>query len=296
MKELLILSGKGGTGKTSLSASFAALSENGVFCDADVEAPNLAILLEPKNSVAEDFFGMPVARIDPRKCARCGLCEKSCRFLAIQDFRVLPESCEGCGVCSFVCPGAAISLHARKTGTILRSITRQGSLVHGEILPGMGNSGKLVSRIKAYAREEARRLGADLLLIDGPPGIGCPVISALGGVSYVVAVTEPNPSGVHDLERLLRLVEHFRIPAGVVVNKADLEPAVSRRIRKRILICGFDDLGELPFDPAVPEGLARGRIPVEGDSPFATEARKIWDKIIRPSAEPERSAQHEGTV
>jgi MinD superfamily P-loop ATPase len=160
----------------------------------------------------------------------------------------------------------------------------------------MGNSGKLVSRLKTLAREEARNREAKLILIDGPPGIGCPVISSLGGVSYAVAVTEPTPSGIHDLDRLLRLVEHFRIPAGVVVNKSDLRPDVSRSVREKIRSRGHDDLGEIPFDPAVPENLSRGMIPVEADTPFAGEARRIWNTIGRRMAEIERSVQHEYTV
>ena len=292
-KEVVIVSGKGGTGKTSLAASFTVLAENAVFCDADVEAPNLAILLEPRSSVTEDFYGMSAAKIDPEKCTRCGLCEKYCRFLAIHGCTVVTELCEGCGVCGLVCPEDAISREPRLAGKICRSITPQGVLVHGNILPGMGNSGKLVSRIKTFVRDEARRYGADLIIVDGPPGIGCPVISALGGAAYVVAVTEPTPSGIHDLDRLLGLVEHFRIPAGVVVNKSDLEPAVSLRIRENVRRRGHDNLGEIPFDPAVPEGLSRGRIPVEYDSPFTERTKEIWDKITRRTADLERSFQHE---
>lgn len=292
IKEILVLSGKGGTGKTSLAACFAAGIKETVFCDADVEAPNLAILLKPENSRSEDFIGLPLYQIDPEKCTRCGRCEAACRFFSIKDFRILPESCEGCGVCAIVCQDGAIIRKDRPTGKIFRSDTSMGHLVHGRILPGAGNSGKLVSRLKTLAREEARNLGLDRILVDGPPGIGCPVIASLGGVSYVVAVTEPTPSGLHDLERLLDLVEHFKIPAGVVVNKADLKPELSRQIRDSASRRGHDDLGEIIFDASVPMDLARGKIPSETGSPFGRRADEILDQVVRITADPERRDRH----
>ncbi len=292
IREILVLSGKGGTGKTSLAASFAALARKTVFCDADVEAPNLAILLEPDESRCEDFHGLPVYRIDEGKCTRCGRCEAACRFHAIQDCRIFPESCEGCGVCAIVCRDDAVVREERVTGRILRSSTRLGTLVHGNILPGAGNSGKLVSRLKEIAREQARSHGAGAILTDGPPGIGCPVIAALGGVDYVLAVTEPTPSGLHDLERLLDLVAHFGIPAGVVVNKSDLKPELSHRIRETALRRGRDDLGEIPFDPSVPGDIAKGRIPSETGSPFGRRAENIFHEVLRRGADMGRRGRH----
>ena len=235
MREIVVLSGKGGAGKTSLTAAFAALAQNKVLCDLDVDAPDLHILLDPQNTVRSDFVSGHLARIEPDRCNACGLCRDRCRFEAIEPtdsggWRINPHRCEGCKACVVLCPQQAIAFSPRTCGFHALSDTRFGPLVHARLNPGAENSGRLVSLLKKQAKDLAQKDGLDLILCDGAPGIACPVISSLSGATLAVLVTEPTPSGIHDLKRVAGLCDHFRLPTAVIVNKADLNEAETSRI------------------------------------------------------------------
>jgi len=222
MKKMTILSGKGGTGKTTVTASFAALSENAVFADCDVDASNLHLLLRPEVKETIEFRGLNLAVIDPDRCTRCGLCEEKCRFNAIHGFEVDPIHCEGCGVCVEVCPVGAIDFVERVCGHAYVSETRYGPMSHARLKPGMENSGKLVTLVRQNAKRLAEDGGHDMVLVDGPPGIGCPVIASLADTDKGLVVVEPTLSGIHDLKRALGLLDHFKIEPVICVNKHDL--------------------------------------------------------------------------
>ena len=234
MREIIIISGKGGTGKTSLTGAFAHLAANKIICDLDVDAPDLHLLLQPAQERREEFYSGHEAVIDREKCDGCGLCATLCEFGAIREngagFVVDPVRCEGCKVCVAFCPAAAIRFPERHCGQWYVSSTRFGPLVHAQLFPGAENSGRLVMVLKQQARELAKARGADLVLCDGAPGIGCPVISSLSGAHLAVAVTEPTPSGRHDLERVAALCRHFQTAFAVIINKYDLNPDETARI------------------------------------------------------------------
>lgn len=285
MKQLVIVSGKGGTGKTSFTAAFAALAERPVvLVDADVDAANLALLLSGTDEPAREFVAGRLSRIDAARCTGCGLCVDACRFgaLRLAERRVVQRdiACEGCGVCAVVCPEEAVSFVPQRAGEWTVRGTPVGPLVHAELAPGAGNSGKLVALLRETARGLAERLAAPWLLIDGPPGIGCPVHAAVTGVDLLVAVTEPTPSALHDLARLLELAGRFRLPAAVVLNKADLDPAGSARVEQALAAHGAELLGRVPFDPAVPRRLAAGEglLAVPGVRDAVTAC---WTALVR---------------
>ena len=215
MREIVIVSGKGGTGKTSLTGAFAHLALNKVICDLDVDAPDLHLLLNPTNHRSEEFYSGYKAQIAPELCTGCGLCASMCRYEAVlsngNGFSIDPLRCEGCKVCVAFCPTGAILFPQKHCGHWHLSFTRFGPLVHAQLFPGAANSGRLVTVLKQQAREVARSQGKDLILCDGAPGIGCPVISSLSGTNLAVAVTEPTPSGRHDLERIADLCSHFQV-------------------------------------------------------------------------------------
>ena len=290
--ELVVLSGKGGTGKTSVTASLAALAEEPALADCDVDASNLPLVLDPRLRRRETFTGGMRARIKPGHCVACGKCEELCRFDAIffdgpgngrvpRTFRVDPSACEGCGVCAHFCAEHAIELAPADGGEWFVSDTRFGPLVHARLRPGQGNSGKLAALVREQAREAARAAGRQLLLIDGPPGVGCPVMASLTGASLLLAVTEPTPSGEHDLERLLALARHFEIPAWVCVNKHDLNPAMTERIERRAAELGATVAGRIPYDPAVTAAQRQGRPVVEHDrGPAAQAMIQVWKNLL----------------
>ncbi len=242
MKQLVVLSGKGGAGKTCVTAALAHLAMTTpppwrvVLVDADVDAANLELLAAPTRLHQEAFSGGQVAAIDPLACIQCGQCEQVCRYQAITQhdgqFMVNPRACEGCAACYYLCPTGAITRTPRQAGTWSEADSRLGPLFYAALYPGEENSGKLVHRVRAQGHAHAMAHAADLLLIDGPPGTGCPVISALNQADYCLLVTEPSCSGQHDLQRILDLAAHFRVPAAVVVNKADLYPPGSEAIRR----------------------------------------------------------------
>ncbi len=214
IRQLTVISGKGGTGKTTLVAAFASLATGAVLADCDVDAADLHLIMDPEVVEKSDFFGPRLAEIDPGKCTECGACRERCRFLAVDErFRVVQDRCEGCGVCALVCPAGAVRLVERRSGVALASKSRFGPMAHAELEPGGEASGKLVSAVLQNARELAEREGRRLILVDGPPGTGCPVIASLGGADLALLVTEPTPSGHHDLERVLGVCEHFRVSA-----------------------------------------------------------------------------------
>ncbi len=285
MHEILVISGKGGTGKTSLTAAFAHIGERTVTCDLDVDAPDLHLILRPRPSERTAFFSGREARILPDRCQDCGICASMCRFGAIRPGvpcpLVDPIRCEGCGVCVRFCPAEAIDFPLKKCGEWTVSETRFGTLVHAQLFPGEENSGKLIALLRKEARSLAQSRGDRLLLCDGPPGIGCPVISSLAGTDLAVVVTEPTPSGIHDLYRVVELCDHFQVPAAVIINKCDLNLEVSEQIRAFCRARGFPLLAALPHDNRFVDALV-GRMAVTemGDSEPARAIRAAWNRIL----------------
>jgi len=285
MREIVVVSGKGGTGKTSLIASFAVLAgEPLVVGDCDVDAANLALLLPGTREREEAFYGGRRARIDEAKCIMCAECSTACRFRAIEFGKRVPPfvdelSCEGCGACALVCPEDAIDFTPRRSGTVYLSRTDVGPLVHAALGIAEDNSGKLVARVRELARATAEENDSMLVLLDGPPGIGCPVHASLSGVDKVVAVTEPTPSGLHDLERLLELCRHFKLQTKVIINKYDLDLALANRIETATHEYGAEPIGRIPFDERVPQALANGETPLMV-LPVGKSLAESWSKII----------------
>jgi len=284
MPEIIIISGKGGTGKTSLTGALAHLAKGKVICDLDVDAPDLNLLLGPDHEVVEDFYSGHEAVIDPERCLDCGQCRERCRFGAVIESVsgpvIDPLKCEGCKVCVEFCPAGAIDFKERHCGQWYISRTRFGPLVHAQLFPGEENSGLLVALLRQKARELAAAKGLDLILSDGAPGIGCPVISSLAGTDLAVVVTEPTPSGLHDLERVIDLCAHFSIPAGVIINKFDLNQTQTWRIKAFCAQRGLKVLAELPHDPAVTEAMVRGRVITEHQKGGLAETlRQTWAAI-----------------
>jgi MinD superfamily P-loop ATPase len=280
MKQIAVVSGKGGTGKTSLVASLAAKAcGRAVYADCDVDAPDLHLILQPRVMERREFFGIKRASIDGSKCTQCGLCQDACRFGAIADFQSNPALCEGCGVCKLVCPSGAVEMRESLAGYAYISETRFGSLVHAELFPGEEASGKLVAMVRQMARDLAASSKLDLILIDGSPGIGCPVIASLTGVDLALVVTEPTITGEHDLERVLDVAGHFGIKAAVCINKFDLNPAAARRIEdlcqeREVMIAG-----RLPFHPSVVEAMVLGRAVMELGGPVAEAISGMWNAL-----------------
>jgi MinD superfamily P-loop ATPase len=284
MREIVILSGKGGTGKTSLTGAFAHLAKNKIICDLDVDAPDLHLLLRPEREREEEFYSGHEARIEPEKCTGCGVCASMCQFGAIREgkegFAVDTLRCEGCKVCVAFCPASAIDFPEKHCGQWYISSTRFGPMVHAQLFPGEENSGRLVMVLKQQARELAKSRGADLVLCDGAPGIGCPVISSLSGASLAVAVTEPTPSGRHDLERVADLCKHFRIAFAVIINKEDLNPEETALIEAFCRENGYPVLARLPHDPVVTKAMVQGLVVTETpEGDFSRELRKAWVRI-----------------
>jgi len=280
MKEIVILSGKGGTGKTSIVGSFAAIAKNKVMADCDVDASDLHLLLNPSNKEENEFWSGQVAVIDEDKCTQCGLCNEICRFDAISDFRVDPISCEGCGFCSHVCPVEAITMDKCRAGDWFISDSKYGPLVHARLGVAQENSGKLVALVRQQAKEIAEQGKFDYIISDGPPGIGCPVISSLSGANLALLVTEPTLSGIHDLERVLGVCRHFGIPALVCINKYDLNEDNTRKIENYCLKLGVEVATKIPFDNIVTEALVHGQPVVEyDDGKVAQEIKNLWQKV-----------------
>ncbi|MFP4197009.1 MAG: ATP-binding protein [Methanomassiliicoccales archaeon] len=279
MKEITVISGKGGTGKTTLTAAFASLASNMVLADCDVDAADLHLLATPEVLETRKFYGLMLASKDDDLCTDCGQCYERCRFQAIdRDYNIIPSACEGCAVCELVCPVDAIQMVDRESGVAFLSKTRFGPMAHAELHTAEEASGKLVAVVREMAKAKAKEDGQDLILIDGPPGIGCPVIAAISGVDMVLVVTEPTLSGIHDLERVLGVADHFQIPAGVVVNKHDLNPENTKRIRDYCAGLGVEVLGLLPYHGSATAAMIEERTLIEHGGPLAEEARRIWTR------------------
>ena len=290
MKELVVLSGKGGTGKTSLVACLAALAERKVLADCDVDAADLHLVLDPRVLHQEEFRGAKQASIAADRCDACGQCAVYCRFDAVRfdgpasdvvekTYRVDPIGCEGCGVCVHVCPTQAIELAPSVTGEWYISETRHGPLVHARLGPAGENSGKLVTIVRTRARAIAEERSLDLVIADGAPGIGCPVIASVAGASMVLGVTEATLSGKHDLERLAGLAAHFKIPMLVCINKADLNAEVAAAIGEWCQRHKIQVVGSIPYDRRFTEAQVQGKSLVElGDGATAEAIRSIWQE------------------
>ena len=281
MKEVVVLSGKGGTGKTIIVGSLAALAERKVLVDCDVDAADLHLLLSPSEKQKDEFWSGEVANIDGDRCNECGLCQELCRFNAIKDFRVDAVSCEGCGFCSHICPTKAITMNENMSGYWFISDTRYGPLVHARLGIAQENSGKLVAVVRQQARQIAEEQGLDYIISDGPPGIGCPVISSLSGAGLALLVTEPTLAGMHDLERVLGVCRHFGVPATVCINKYDLNKENARQIESQCLSQGVEIVGRVPFDNVVTESIVQGVPVVEYSNGNVTrEIERMWHTLL----------------
>jgi MinD superfamily P-loop ATPase len=283
MKEFVVLSGKGGTGKTTITAAFAVLAKNAIVADCDVDAPNLHMILHPKLLETQEFSGSKLSIIDEIKCVKCGLCRERCRFDAIKDnLTINPFSCEGCGVCVVVCPVKAITMVERVSGYAYISRTKYGFMAHALLSPGESNSGKLVTLVRQNSKMLAQRKRSDLILIDGPPGIGCPVIASVTGTSAGLVVTEPTMSGIHDLERALELLSYFHVSPFVCVNMYDINKDNTKKIVSFCNEKNIDVVGKIPFNPVVTESMVNGRTTVEyaPESDVAKEMERMWIKIL----------------
>ena len=280
IKQLAIVSGKGGTGKTTIAAAFASLAKNKVMVDCDVDAADLYLLLRPKVLKQEKYFGGRSPRVDLDKCTQCGLCTEVCRFHAIQNGVVDYVSCEGCGFCSHICPEDAITMEEAFSGDWFVSDTPYGPFVHARLGIGEENSGKLVTVVRKKATEITKEKGLDLILIDGPPGIGCPVTASMTGVDLVLAVTEPTLSGIHDLERILKLAEHFKIPSAVCINKFDINLENTDRIAAYCEKNGSKIIGKIPYEPKVVEALVNRKTVMEYPcNEIQGIVHRMWEEV-----------------
>ena len=284
MKELIVISGKGGTGKTSLLAAFASLAKGMVLCDADVDAADLHLIMDPRIVERHDFESGHTAIINQDTCTQCGLCQVMCKWNAISEaFIVDPIACEGCGVCYYFCPEKAIAFPQDTCGEWFLSDTRFGPMAHARLGIAEENSGKLVSLIRRQGKLLAGKKNLDLLLTDGPPGIGCPVIASLGGATAALIVTEPTISGRHDMERVAELAAFFRVPAMVCVNKYDLNPEMGQAIEAYAKEKNMTVLGRIPFDPVFTKAMVQGKTVIEYDpySDGALAVKNIWEDLAR---------------
>jgi len=286
MKQITVISGKGGTGKTTLVGSFAALAENKVIADCDVDAPDLHLLLHPEIIKKEEFKGLKVAVMDKALCTECGTCEETCRFNAIvlteeSGYAVNPARCEGCGACVFTCPQEALTLKERVSGYAFISKTKYGTMAHAQLNIAEEASGKLVTAVRNTAQQVAEKESCELILIDGAPGIGCPVIASLTGVDLALIVTEPTMSGLHDLERILDVTRHFGIGSVVCINKYDINEENSQRITEFCRQRGIEVVGNVPYDSVVTEAMVAGMPVVEFSEGMVSDAiKEVWVSII----------------
>ena len=281
VKQLAIVSGKGGTGKTTITAAFASMAKNKVLVDCDVDAADLHLLLQPKVLIQEKYFGGRSPHVDLERCTQCGLCTDICRFHAIHNGAVDSVSCEGCGFCSHICPEEAITMKEAFSGDWFVSETSYGPFVHARLGIGEENSGKLVTVVRKRAMEIAGEKKLELILIDGPPGIGCPVTASLTGVNLVLAVTEPTLSGIHDLERILKLSDHFKIPSTVCINKYDINLENTRQIASYCEKNGSKIIGRIPYEAKVVEALVQRKTVM--DYPCNEVQRillKMWQSMV----------------
>jgi MinD superfamily P-loop ATPase len=287
IQELVILSGKGGTGKTTVSASLAVLSDGqAVFADCDVDASDLHLILTPSIKEEHRFLSGNLAAIREHDCTACGFCKKHCRFNAISEteagcYRIDPLSCEGCGVCLLVCPVNAIDFPQRDNGRWMISDTRSGMMVHAELATAAENSGKLVTTVREQAKKQAEKNNTNMIISDGPPGVGCPVIAAITGANLAVLVAEPTVSGLHDLQRMLGLAAHFSVPVAVSVNKWDINAEIAVEIEELSRAAGATILNRISYDQNTTLAQLQGKAVVEYGGLAAEEIRLIWEQILQ---------------
>ena len=281
VNEVAFISGKGGTGKTTVCAALGVIAEEIVMADCDVDAPDLHILLNPSIKEATEFVASKVAVIDEDLCTECGLCGEACRFGAITDSKVDPISCEGCGVCEYVCPENAIQMVDRQSGNLYDSDTRIGRMAHAKLLPGEGNSGRLVTEVRKLGTKIATDNGISTVLIDGSPGIGCPVIATVTGIKLGIIVTEPTMSGIHDMQRVRELLRKFRVKATVIINKFDLNLENTEAIERYCAENDVEVLGRIKFDPIMTKSMVAAQTLPEfaPDHEISQLLRKIWDRV-----------------
>ena len=280
MKELLIVSGKGGTGKTSITAAFASLAENKVMVDCDVDAADLHLILKPKIEIKNDFYGGKEAKIVSELCTKCGKCEELCVFDAITNFTVNGIKCEGCGVCHYFCPSKAILFEDKLSGEWYESNTRFGKLVHAKLGVAEENSGKLVAKIRSHARAVAEADKSSLIIVDGSPGIGCPVIASMTGTDLVLIIVEPTLSGIHDAERVIELTDHFGIPACVCINKYDINIELSNKIESFCKRKGLFFAGKVSYSEDFTKAQIKEKTIVEySDGETSNEIKTLWKNI-----------------
>ena len=306
MKELIVISGKGGTGKTSITASLAVLAKNAVIADCDVDAADLHLILEPTIKQRHDFVGGKLAAIIDHRCNQCGKCSRVCEFDAVKRvveykpirravYHIDTIDCEGCGVCYEFCPEKAIVMADHVNGQWFVSETRVGTMVHAKLGIAEDNSGKLVTVIRKEAKKIAEESDKELIIVDGPPGIGCPVIASVTGADMVMAVTEPTLSGIHDLERIVKLTAGFKIPMSVCINKADLNPTMTDKIEQFAKENNFEVLGKLSYDNIFTEAQLKAKTVIEfSDGEIAEQIKKLWinvkDRLFSENTNQERSA------
>jgi len=284
MREIVIISGKGGTGKTVITASIAALARNKVMGDCDVDASNLYLLLHPEIKEKHDFYAGLIPSIDLEKCTNCGRCQEVCRFDAIKTIKgqtvIDLVSCEGCGLCALVCPVKAIQMKENLCGEWYISKTKYGPLVHARLGIAEENSGKLVTLVRQNAQAIAEKNDLKLIIVDGPPGIGCPLIATLSGANLAVAVTEPTLSGLHDLERVVKVTKHFGVKVVVIINKYDINLKNSIKIEKWCQKANVEMIGKIHFDNVITEALVKGLPVVEYSANTATkEIKDVWQRL-----------------
>lgn len=281
-RQLTVVSGKGGTGKTTCLGSFAAIAHDKVLADCDVDAANLYQLLSPTVIDSGNFMGAQIAVRDEQACKRHGECERACRFDAITVDAVDELACEGCGFCTIVCPEKALHMEQVACGTWYQAKTDYGPLAYARLLPGAESSGRLVTMVRQKAEDIALEEGKQLILIDGAPGIGCVATAAIADVDMALVVTEPSLSGIHDMERVADLIRHFGVPMTVIVNKADINADNTRHIRQYCAQRGVEVLAELPYDESVTAAMAHGVPLVEyQDGPVAQGIRKAWSSLAQ---------------
>lgn len=280
MKQVVVVSGKGGTGKTTVLASFAALAQGKVLADCDVDAANLYLLLHPRQEAQEEFYGAKVAVRDPERCIRCGECERRCRFDAITVEAIQEANCEGCGLCVLVCPRQALRLETVANGVLFRGLTAYGPMVYARLKPAAENSGRLVTRVRQEAENLALREGYGLILLDGPPGIGCTAIASLVDADLAVVVTEPSLSGMHDMARVVQLAQQLGVPVAAIINKTDINRENSAALADYCRSRDLPVLARLPFDEVVVSANAAQVPLVEyNDGPVSQGIRQAWERL-----------------
>lgn len=281
IKQLTVISGKGGTGKTSITAALASMAKNAVFADCDVDAADLHLILRPEVKKTTDFYGLKIASIDHDACTRCGACIEHCKFDAIDEaINLIKQRCEGCAVCEYVCPVNAISMKDRHSGYAYISDTRFGPMSHAMLKTAEEASGKLVAVVRNNATDIAMKTGRNIILIDGPPGTGCPVIAAITGVDLVMVVTEPTLSAIHDLERIVGVASHFNIPVIVCINKYNINAENSKRIEEYCNLKEIPVVGKLAYDTVVTKAMLAEKTVIEySDGELSLGIKQLWNNV-----------------